>query len=434
MGTMPRRLMGPLVLIAVLALCGTVHGAVGDLDISLSLKVDGPTEMNITDAPDEIPFTLTVTPTGNFIGELYVTLTVTSSPGTARIQRNDMALLPGQPQSVKGILELGPGKNGKGGGNGQGNGDDHQDDIIHTVTVTAKVSEEGNYGPGVGGSETGSIKVTLLADTDTSIGGGSGSGQHNADGYVVTKADLSMLPQFLMIAPLIIGVGFLGGIIPLGREWDMKILNDFMALAAGFIIGATVLHTIPESLDIHAGMGILGTIIGLAFFFVTDLIEQRTCLFDPKTCDEPSYKVFAGFVLHHSVEGMVVAVGILLLLTDPFLGMIMLFAIGLDMFPEAFSLTSYYTGKGMARRRTFILLCIFEGVFAIGVVLGAILSGFLDRTWFGFMVGLSSGLLLSIGIVELVYKALWKEGIWNRRIQILIIIGFIIMGLIGFLE
>ena len=180
-----------------------------------------------------------------------------------------------------------------------------------------------------------------------------------------------------------------GLLVTIKRRWDEALLKHFVALGAGFMLGAAFLGMMPESVRLtdHAPL-LLGYL--LIHFFEHTLASHFH--FGEETHVEavlaPSVSLFAliGLLIHTFFDGVSIASGFHV---GTGLGVLIFVAVALHKIPEGFTVGSIMLASGR-NRRAAMASSIALGLSTIfGVLCASFLEGLL-----GYRLALSAGVMI----------------------------------------
>jgi zinc transporter ZupT len=164
-----------------------------------------------------------------------------------------------------------------------------------------------------------------------------------------------------------------GGLIIVRRHWPRKHLPYFLALGAGFLLGAVFLEVIPESLDLvgpHALYYVLGgyLIVHLAEHTLSAHFHFGEEVHREEMGVGRSYAVLAGLIIHAFFDGIAISSGFLV---SQRLGLVLFLAIFLHKIPEGFTVASVMVAGGQGPRAalTAAVLLGLSTMAGVGVML-----------------------------------------------------------------
>lgn len=200
----------------------------------------------------------------------------------------------------------------------------------------------------------------------------------------------------------------LGGLVIISRRrWNELLLKYFVALGAGFMLAATFLRMLPESLQLsrNAPLLILGGYLLVHFFEHTIAPHfhfgeevHGDVMMNPGV----SASAVAGLAIHTFFDGVSIASGFLVSIP---LGLLIFCAVFLHKFPEGFTVASIALASGRGKR---------GALAATGLLGGATLLGVLGMHRFAFAVAyalpLSTGVTLYVAASDLMPEVNEERG------------------------
>jgi ZIP family zinc transporter/zinc and cadmium transporter len=210
----------------------------------------------------------------------------------------------------------------------------------------------------------------------------------------------------------------LGGLVVVARrDWNLLLLKYFVALGAGFMLAATFLRMLPESLKLTSqapGLILLGYF--LVHFFEHTIAPHfhfgEEVHGDVMMNPAVSASAVGGLAIHTFFDGVSIASGFLVSVP---LGLLIFFAVFLHKFPEGFTVASIALASGRGPR----------GAFGATLVLGAAtLLGVLGMHRFAFAVPyalpLSTGVTLYVAASDLMPEVNEERGV---RMALVVFLG-----------
>ncbi len=208
-----------------------------------------------------------------------------------------------------------------------------------------------------------------------------------------------------------------GLVVTARREWNLLLLKYFVALGAGFMLAATFLRMLPESLSLspHAAPLVLAGYLLVHFFEHTvaphfhfgeevhdDVMMDRTV----------STSALVGLSIHTFFDGVSIASGFLISVP---LGLLIFFAVFLHKFPEGFTVASIALASGRGPRGALI---------ATGILAASTLLGVAFMHHFAFAVAwalpVSTGVTLYVAASDLIPEVNEERGI---RMALVVFLG-----------
>jgi len=182
---------------------------------------------------------------------------------------------------------------------------------------------------------------------------------------------LSPLEWSLLLGTAAAAANVLGGLIVVSRRhWNDLVLKYFLALGAGFMLAATFLRMLPESLHLssQAPLLILGGYFLVHFFEHTiaphfhfgEEVHEDVML-DPAM----SVSALVGLSTHTFFDGVSIASGFLVSVP---LGLLIFCAVALHKIPEGFTVASIALASGRGPRGALLASFILAGATLAGVL------------------------------------------------------------------
>jgi ZIP family zinc transporter/zinc and cadmium transporter len=210
----------------------------------------------------------------------------------------------------------------------------------------------------------------------------------------------------------------LGGLVVISRRsWNLLLLKYFVALGAGFMLAATFLRMLPESLALSKDAPAL---VMLGYFLVHFFEHTIAPHFhfgeevhdDVMTHPAVSASAVIGLAIHTFFDGVSIASGFLVSIP---LGLLIFFAVFLHKFPEGFTVASIALASGRGARGALYASCILGGATLLGV---------LGMHQFAFAVPyalpLSTGVTLYVAASDLMPEVNEERGV---RMALVVFLG-----------
>ena len=189
------------------------------------------------------------------------------------------------------------------------------------------------------------------------------------------------------------------------REWSARALETMIALAAGFMIAASVTDIFPEAIE-RGGHG--AALVALLAYFLVHLTQHTLAPhfhFGEETHEVSrvvGVSALVGLLLHTFVDG--VAIASAFGVSDS-LGVLVFLAILLHKFPEGLAISSLFLATGYGRGSALYAAAALGGATVAGVILTSLVD--ILGTW---GLALSAGVTLYVGASNLVPEFQAKTG------------------------
>lgn len=214
------------------------------------------------------------------------------------------------------------------------------------------------------------------------------------------------------------GANVLGGVFIVRRDWSQQYLKYFLALGAGFMLGAAFLEVIPESLRLAGDMAFLLVLGGyfLVHFFEHTLAphfhfgeETHMAEMAPQ---HVGYTALLGLMIHTFFDGVAIASGFLV---SAWLGSVIFLAIFLHKLPEGFTVASLMLASGQNRRTALLGSVLLGAATLVGVALMNVL-----RAQVGYALPFSGGVTLYVAASDLMPEVNREPGV---RMALVVFLG-----------
>src|SRR5215469_11182241 len=238
-------------------------------------------------------------------------------------------------------------------------------------------------------------------------------------------------PATRMLLALLLGLtaaaaNILGGLFILYRNWSRQYLKYFLALGAGFMLAASLLEILPESVTLAGNRAYVIALIG---YFVVHFFEHTLAPhfhFGEETHVEefvPSHagiSALLGLSIHTFFDGVAIASGFLV---SSWLGGIIFLAIFLHKIPEGFTVASLMIASGQSRRTAFSAAILLGAATLAGILLMGVL-----RSQVGYALPISAGVTLYVAATDLIPEVNREP---DTRMAILVFLGVSLMLLLA---
>jgi zinc transporter ZupT len=210
-----------------------------------------------------------------------------------------------------------------------------------------------------------------------------------------------------------------GGVIVVARKhWNELVLKYFIALGAGFMLAATFLEMLPESMERWPRQT---PFLVLAGYFIVHFFEHTVAPhfhFGEEVHDEvmlePSVGISAlvGLAIHTFFDGVAIASAFL---ASTSMGFLIFFAVLLHKIPEGFTVASIALASGRGTRGAITASLVLAGTTMVGVV-G--MQAFQDALPYALPV--STGVTLYVAASDLIPEVNEEKG---PRMPLMVFIG-----------
>jgi zinc transporter ZupT len=233
-----------------------------------------------------------------------------------------------------------------------------------------------------------------------------------------------------LVLGLVAGLAdYLGGFLLVRRSPSAKALRYFVALGAGFMLGAAVLEMIPESMAINARWGALLILAGYCGVHLLEHTLVPHFHFGEEThhheflSAKTSYSVLLGLATHTFFDGVAIGSGFVL---SRWLGWVLFFAVFLHKIPEGFTMASVMLAGGRGRG-VALNSALFLGAMT---VLGVLVIN-LEPSWVRVGLPLSAGVTVYVAATDLVPEVNREPGIRMALVFFVGVVVFFLLRMLG---
>lgn len=200
-----------------------------------------------------------------------------------------------------------------------------------------------------------------------------------------------------------------GGLLILRREWSRQYLKYFVALGAGFMLGAAFLEMLPESVRLVNEFSFVLVLVGyfLVHFFEHTLAPHfhfgEEIHHDAVTGAHAPLSALFGLMIHTFFDGVAIASGFLV---GGWLGWIIFLAVALHKLPEGFTVASLMLASGQSKR----VAQIASWMLAAATFAGVLLMSFF-RAQVGVALSISAGVTIYVAASDLMPEVNHEPGV-----------------------
>ncbi len=234
---------------------------------------------------------------------------------------------------------------------------------------------------------------------------------------------LSTALVFGLVASLANLVG--GLVITAKPRWDETFLKYFIAIGSGFMLGAALLHLVPESLE-RSKAAPLWILAGYLLIHFSEHTLAPHFHFGEEVHDEvalqPAMGFFAvvGLMIHAFFDGVSIASGFEV---SGRVGLLIFLAVFLHKLPEGFTVGSIMLAAGGSARTARGAAAAVGAATLAGVLAAGVFAAFFEGL-LGARLGLSAGVLLYVAATDLIPEVNREKGIWMGIMVFAGILGF----------
>ena len=222
---------------------------------------------------------------------------------------------------------------------------------------------------------------------------------------------------------------YLGGLLLVRRSPTARSLRYFVALGAGFMLGAAVLEMVPEGLALNARWAPLLVLAGYSSVHLLEHSLVPHFHFGEEThhgeilSARTSYSVLIGLAAHTFFDGIAIGSGFVL---SQWLGWVIFIAVFLHKLPEGFTIASVMLASGRGRRAA-----LNSAMFLGAMTIAGVLAINLQPSWVKVGMPLSAGVTIYVAATDLVPEVNREPGI---RMALVFFAGIAIFFLLKLLS
>lgn len=205
-----------------------------------------------------------------------------------------------------------------------------------------------------------------------------------------------------------------------------KILDYFVALSIGALIGAAFLDLIPEAIGLAGYNFVFLYVIGgfLLFYVIEKVLHWRHC-HDPK-CQQHStfaYINLVGESVHNFIDGLIIAASFII---NPAIGLSSVLAIGLHEIPHEIGNFSVLLYAGFSKKKALLFNFITAATAIIGGLVGYFIFNQLNNALV-FLIPIAAGGFIYISASDLIPEIRKEENFVKSLLHVIIMLLGILM-------
>jgi len=205
-----------------------------------------------------------------------------------------------------------------------------------------------------------------------------------------------------------------------------RIVKSMVSLAAGVLLGTSLLHLLPEAFESEAGADRLFAVLlgGLLFFF---LLEKANLYrhshhhegddphhghghgFDAAQAGRGGWSILLGDGIHNFCDGVIIAAAFLI---DPALGVVTALAVAAHEIPQEVGDYIVLINAGFSRARALV----YNALSGAAAVLGGVTGYFLIapwEDWFPFLMVIAASSFVYVALADLLpqlqHRLRWQD-------------------------
>jgi zinc and cadmium transporter len=209
-----------------------------------------------------------------------------------------------------------------------------------------------------------------------------------------------------------------------------RIVHSMVSLSAGVLLGAALLHLLPEALNSSAGASeLFATLLaGLLFFWLLEKVElfrhqhhhegdghPHHHHFDKQQAGRGGYAVLLGDSVHNFCDGVIIAAAFL---ADTKLGIVTALAIIAHEVPQEIGDYIVLLNAGFSRRKALL----FNVLSGLAAVLGGVLGYFVVGPWeelFPYLLMVAASSFIYVALADLLPQLQQRLPLRDTVLQVL---------------
>ncbi len=221
------------------------------------------------------------------------------------------------------------------------------------------------------------------------------------------------------------GANVLGGYFIVRRDWSPQYLKYFLALGAGFMLAASFLEVVPESIHLAGDAALPLVLLGYLLVHLFEHTFAPHFHFGEETHvaelapHHAGYTALLGLVIHTFFDGVAIASGFLV---SAWLGGVIFLAIALHKLPEGFTVASLMLASGQSRRVAMLSSVLLGAATLAGVLLMNVL-----RAQVSYALPVSAGVTVYVAASDLIPEVNREPGM---RMGLVVFLGVAMMFLL----
>ena len=225
-----------------------------------------------------------------------------------------------------------------------------------------------------------------------------------------------MLPLLLGLTAALAEV--FGGLIIVRQHWERRYLQYFIALGAGFLLGAVFLEMVPEALRLTGDRTLYYVLIGYLVVHLAEHTLSAHFHFGEEVhgaemvARHRSYSVLTGLIIHAFFDGIAISSGFIV---STWLGLVLFAAIFLHKVPEGFTVASVMVAGGQGPRMALLSAVLLGASTVTGVMVMMLFS-----TQVGVGLPLAAGVCIYVAASDLIPEINEQPGI---RLALVVFVG-----------
>ncbi len=190
----------------------------------------------------------------------------------------------------------------------------------------------------------------------------------------------------------------IGSLISFSLSSARKYLHFLLSFSAGLMLGATIIHLIPESFELIGKESSIWVLAGFVFLYLIEkFVTVHIC--ETLECEAHTLGIAAvvGISLHSFTDGIALGSGLIV----SRIGLIIFLTIFFHKLPEAFALTAILVHEKHNRLRLLLFNILLIAMVPLGALLMHGFAGPNNLRFAGVALAFSAGTFLHISLSDL---------------------------------
>ena len=189
-----------------------------------------------------------------------------------------------------------------------------------------------------------------------------------------------------------------GGLIPMALSKTRQHLHLLLSFSAGLMLGATLIHLLPESFELMGKEAPFWVLLGFLFLYAFEkFVTVHIC--EALECEVHTMGIAAivGISAHALTDGIALGSGLLV----NKLGFVVFLTIFFHKLPEAFALTTILIHAEHGRSRIILFNLLLMAMVPAGALIVYLVIGTGNLHFTGMALAFSAGTFLHISLSDL---------------------------------
>ncbi|OQX87175.1 hypothetical protein B6D60_04460 [candidate division KSB1 bacterium 4484_87] len=239
-----------------------------------------------------------------------------------------------------------------------------------------------------------------------------------------------MLSSLILYSFFIVVVAWIGGAIPIYFRKNSFVIHLFISFGAGVLLGASLLHMIPDAAEYIGSRLGLPILLGFLVLYIFEkFIMTHPCPSEGCEFHSVGISAFFGLSLHSLITGLALGAGIFV----PKLGLIVFLAVVLHKLPASLSLSSLLIKEHYSNKSISLIILLFSLMVPIGAFVTFLLLRGTSQTVIGYLIAFSAGTFLHVAADDLIPEV-HRHFAYRYVRLVAFLVGLVVIGIVKYLE